>query len=198
MPTAEEFLKAHGIEFDYYEHPPVFTVAEAKVYCAHIPGLSTKNLLLTNKKKTRFVLFILPGDDKADFKKLKEVLGEKFSFASADILEQKLGVKPGSVSPFGVINNNEHDVEILIERRVYNADLVRFHPNRNAASVVLSKEMFRKFLDLIPNKWEVLDGDVMSNLFGSFKKDGKGKYIPLNKSRKLIVRKLKAEGHRMS
>jgi len=82
---------------------------------------------------------------------------KQITFASPEVLLEKLGLEPGAVSLFGLLNDKNHEVEIYIDKKVYNADIVSFHPNRNTASLELSKDMFRKFLQAIENKIEVID-----------------------------------------
>jgi Ala-tRNA(Pro) deacylase len=103
------------------------------------------------------VLLILSADKRADLKKLSKTMGEeKVIFASADNLKEKLGLEPGSVSPFGLINDKNHDVEVYIEPEVFYADIVSFHPNINTATLELTGEMFIKFLHGTGNKIQVV------------------------------------------
>lgn len=145
MESVEDYLTHHGIEFQVHEHPPVQTCEELAQY--GVPGLPCKNLFLRDQKKTRYLLVVLPAAQKTDLKKLAEQVGDKkLSFVNPETLMQKLGVEPGAVSPFGLLNNVEGDVELWIDREVMEAPWVHFHPNRNTAAVVLSDEMFRAYL----------------------------------------------------
>lgn len=158
MTHVENFLKSKGIEFILHEHPAVFTCEEAEKNCGDIPGLSSKNLFLQGKKSGRYFLIILPAQKRADLKKIGEIVGDKqISFASPEALLEKLGLTPGSVSPFGLLNDKNHEVDVYIDRKVYDANIVSFHPNRNTASLELSGEMFRKFLQTIENKIKMID-----------------------------------------
>lgn len=158
MKTVEIYLKNHHIEFTLYEHPAVFTCEEAEEHCSHIPGLPCKNLFLRNEKKRVYFLCILPASKQADLKQIAEIAGEKrISFANADMLKELLGLTPGAVSPFGLINDTENRVKVLVDREVWEADIVSFHPNRNTATLELTGEMFRKFLEGIKNIREVID-----------------------------------------
>ena len=153
----EEYLKDNQIKYILHEHPAVFTVKEAQKFRGNIPGLACKNLLLRSKPCNRYVLLILSADKRADLKKLSRTMGEeKVIFASADNLKEKLGLEPGSVSPFGLINDKNHDVEVYIEPEVFNADIVSFHPNINTATLELTGEMFIKFLQGTGNKIQVV------------------------------------------
>ena len=156
--NVEKFLQTNQIEYVLHEHPAVYTCQEAEKYCGHIPGLACKNLLLKNKKASRYFLLVLSAVKRADLKKISEMLGEgKISFASTEALHQKLGLEPGAVSPFGLLNDKNHEIEVYIDQEVYDALIVSFHPNRNTASLELTGEMFRKFLQIIGYKINVID-----------------------------------------
>jgi Ala-tRNA(Pro) deacylase len=156
MVNVEEFLKAEHIEYIKHEHAPVFT-AEALEKLA-IPGLPAKNLFLRDQKSTRFLLVILTATRKTDLKNLGVTTGAgKLSFVNQEMLKSKLGVEPGAVSPFGLLNNAEHDVEVFIDSELTRASRVQFHPNRNTATLELSSEMFTRYLSLLKNKITVSD-----------------------------------------
>lgn len=157
MVHVEKYLQDNQIKYVLHEHPAVYTCEEAEKYCSDIPGLACKNLLLKDKKGRRHFLIVLPATKRADLKGISEAVGEnKVSFASAEALKEKLGLEPGAVSPFGLLNDQHHEVEVYVDEAVYNADIVSFHPNRNTASLELTGEMFRKFLQNINNKVNVI------------------------------------------
>lgn len=158
MANVEDFLKSKGIEYILHEHPAVYTCEEAEKYCGDVPGLACKNLLLKGKKSGRYFLVILPAEKRVDFKKIGEIVDDKHvTFASSESLFEKLGLTSGAVSPFGLLNDKNHEVEVYIDQKVYNAEILSFHPNRNTASLELTGEMFRKFLQTIENKTEIID-----------------------------------------
>lgn len=158
MSNVEDFLKSNNITYILHEHPAVFTCEEAEKYCGNIPGLACKNLLLKGKKSERYFLIILPAEKRADLKKISEMVNEKqITFASPKNLLEKLSLEPGSVSPFGLLNDKNHEIEVYVDKKVYYADIVSFHPNRNTASLELSGEMFQKFLKIIENKTTIVD-----------------------------------------
>lgn len=155
MIVVEDFLKKEGIEYAKHEHAQVFTGEELEKL--NIPGLAAKNLFLRNQKSTRFLLVILPATRKTDLKKLGETTGAgKLSFVNAETLYAKLGVAPGSVSPFGLLNDTKSEVEVFIDHEIMSAPVVIFHPNRNTATLVLTSEMFTRYLSLIKNKINVI------------------------------------------
>jgi Ala-tRNA(Pro) deacylase len=127
-----------------------------------VPGLPCKNLFLRDQKKTRYLLVVLPAAHHTDLKKLAEQVGDKkLSFVNTETMMQKLGVEPGAVSPFGLLNNVEGDVELWIDREVLEAPVVHFHPNRNTASVVLGNQMFRLFLDCLKRPIRTLSVNLL-------------------------------------
>lgn len=151
MTSVEHYLQSHNIIYTLHTHEAVFTCEEAEKHCADIQGLACKNLFLRNNKHNRFFLLVLPAKKKMDIKKFGEIVGEKnkLSFAHADELKEKLQLDPGSVSVFGILNDDKHEVELYIDKDVYDADIVTFHPNVNTATLELSREMFHRFLDMI-------------------------------------------------
>jgi Ala-tRNA(Pro) deacylase len=149
----ENFLEQNGIEFIKHEHPAVYTCEEADLYRGELKGMACKNLFLTNKKRNKFYLYILPANKKSDLKSLSEEVSEsKLTFASPEEMKEKLNLEPGSVSPFGLLNENAGDVVLLVDREVVDSDIVSFHPNRNTATLEITKPMFQKFLGLLKNE----------------------------------------------
>lgn len=156
--TPEEHLNSHGIAFTRHEHPAVFTCEESDTICAHIPGIACKTLFIKNKKSGNHFLLILPAKKRFDRKKMEPLVGTKdLSFGTPEDLKKKLGLTPGSVSPFGLLNNDEKDVALFIDQDVYNADVVTFHPNINTASLELNRENFHKFLNTLDQKHTVVN-----------------------------------------
>mgnify|MGYP001056328562 CR=1 FL=1 len=101
-------LRGLGIEFSYCEHPAVFTVAESEAVDKQIPGTHCRNLFLRDQKKNNFLL-VLQNATEVDIKKLPDVIGSaRLSFGSADRLWEYLGVRPGSVCPYAIINDTGH------------------------------------------------------------------------------------------
>lgn len=157
MDQVEKYLKENGVEYKKHEHPPVYTCEEAEKYCKHIPGTASKNLLLRDDKKRRYFLIISPDYKQTDLKKLAETVGVKrITFASPKDLKEKLGLEPGAVSPFGLINDAEAQVEVYVDTDIYESDIVSFHPNENTATLELTQETFRKFLNSLPHKTNII------------------------------------------
>ena len=157
MEKVLSYLGDHNIGYTLHEHIAVFTCEEAKAHAGDIPGMACKNLLLRNRKKTRFILLVLPANKKTDIKAFSLSIGEKnLSFTSSDLLMEKLGLEPGSVSPFGLINDVDNTVDLYIHREVYDASIVTFHPNINTATLELTREMFHRYLGGLVQEVEVM------------------------------------------
>ena len=158
MNNIYQILENLGIEFRKYDHPAVFTVNEAAGYDVDQKAAKTKNIFLRNKKGDRFYLVIVEANKRLDLKKLAESLVEgKFSFATADKLEEYLGLTPGSVSPFGLINDGDKRVRVLVDKDLLERETVGFHPNINTATLVIKTKDFAKFLEWTGNKIDYYD-----------------------------------------
>lgn len=136
-----------GIPYERHEHPPVPTVEAAEQYWAGIDATHCKNLFVRNQKGTRHYLVILMHTKKADLRKVADQIGDgKLSFASPERLMTHLGLTPGSVSPFGLINDRGHAVRVVLDRDLKSAARVSFHPNVNTVTYVVSAVDFARFL----------------------------------------------------
>lgn len=141
-------LSALGIEYEVFEHPPVFTAEEAALHWSAIPGAPIKNLFLRNKKGDRHYLVILGIEKQADLRQLVKLIGDdRLSFGSPERLSKYLGVTPGSVSPLGLIHDTAHTVRVIVDSDLKQADRLIFHPNDNTASLTISGADFVKFLE---------------------------------------------------
>lgn len=142
-----EVLKELGIDYTRHEHPPVFTVEQAEKQWTRIEGAHCKNLFLRNKKGNRHYLVILLSTKLADLRALNDKLGEdRLSFGSPERLRKYLGLEPGSVSPFGLINDPHKEVVVVVDQDLKQAGRVNFHPNVNTATLGISSADFEKFL----------------------------------------------------
>ncbi len=143
-----DLLEKLDIGFTRHEHPPVYTVEEASRYYASMEGGQCKNLFLRNNKGNRHYLVILEDSKRADLKRLANTIGEKgLSFASADRLLKYLGVEAGAVSAFGLINDREKRVAVVLDKDLQKEDLINFHPNVNTATLTISMADFMRFLE---------------------------------------------------
>jgi len=143
-----EVLERLKIAWKRYEHPAVFNIEQARLYWKETKGAHCKNLFLRNYSGRRHYLVIVEADKKTDMKKLTDRLGEdRLSFGSAERLQKYLGVSPGAVSPFGLINDARREVVVVIDEDLLTYSSLNFHPNVNTATLEISKDDFLKFLD---------------------------------------------------
>lgn len=151
------FLSELGIETRTVEHPPVFTVDEAQRLRGDLPGAHSKSLFLRDKKG-RMWLVVTMEDRSIDLKDLARRLGSgRLSFGSPDRLMRHLGVIPGAVSPFGVINDRSGVVEVALDRELLDADPLNFHPLDNSRTTAISATDLRRFLKATGHEPVVLD-----------------------------------------
>ena len=142
------FLDQHGFVYQRIEHPPVFTCEQADQYRPDLPGVSTKNLFLRDKKR-RFYLVMTACEKKLDLKKLGQALNAtKLHFGSEESLLDLLRLTPGSVTVLGLVNDQRHQVELWIDQEIWQAEYFLCHPLVNTATLVLSKADLLRFFDL--------------------------------------------------
>jgi Ala-tRNA(Pro) deacylase len=152
-----DLLEKLNIRFSYYEHPPIATIEDAKIYWRDFNSGRCKNIFFRNHKGNRHYLVILEHLRNLDIRDLEKRLRQgKLTFASEKRLMKYLGVKPGSVSPFGLINDRENHVHLFIDEKLKLFDHLAFHPNLNTASLVLLTSDFVRFLEDTGNSFEFL------------------------------------------
>ena len=135
-----------GIEHSTVEHPPFFTVEEARPWHHRIPGLHSKNLFIKDRKGGIW-LVVMPADKRADLARLEKALGApRFSFARPDVLREVLALTPGSVTPFGLINDTRRRVHVILDEEMLESEWVNFHPLHNAASTTLRSAGLLRFV----------------------------------------------------
>ena len=140
-----DVLDSLQIKYTNYEHDPVFTCDEAKG--VDIPGYRVKSLLLRNKKATNFYMVVLPDAKKLDTNIIRSIFDDsKMSFASEERMMEKIGLKPGSVSPFALINNEQRDIRVVFDANLKD-ERIWFHPLQNDNTVVLGMESVEHFLE---------------------------------------------------
>ena len=151
------YLDDKEIIYELFRHPPAFTVEEAQKLCDDIPGMHCKNLFFRDPKGRNHLLAIFPNTKNVDIKALGQITGYgRLSFASPQRMMKYLGVSPGSVSPFGLINDTNSEVVLFLDPEVRAAESITFHPNDNSATLLLSRHMFDRFLSTLKNKIELL------------------------------------------
>jgi Ala-tRNA(Pro) deacylase len=150
-----------GIVATTHEHPPVFTVEEAKRHCGHLPGGHCKSLFLKDKKKQLWLVVTL-DHRRVDLKALANSLGAaRLSFGQPDLLHAALGVSPGSVTPFALINDRETRVSVVLDREMMELELLNFHPLKNDATTALAPDGLLVFITWCGHEPRVVDFDSL-------------------------------------
>ncbi len=149
-----DLLSNLGIKFDYIEHPPTPTIEDARLYWTALDGKHCKNIFLRNHKGNKHYLVLLDCDQSIDMHDLEHRLHEgKLSFASEARMDKYLGLRPGSVSPFGLINDEAHEVIVFIDDKLQNADRLAFHPLDNRATLSILRTDLIRFIEHLGNTY---------------------------------------------
>ena len=162
MPSASPadlyaFLAAHGIAQSTLEHPAVFRVDEGHDFKAALPGGHTKNLFLKDAKGQIWLICAL-GETLIDLKRLPPVIGAaRLSFGSAELMGEVLGVTPGSVTLFALINDKDRRVKLVLDQALLVPEPVNFHPLTNTATTAISQAGLRAFLKALDITAQVVD-----------------------------------------
>ena len=129
------------------DHKAVFTCAETEGLGVTIPGAHTKQLLMKGKRSDKYVLAIVMHDKRVDTKALAKDFGfQSMSFASPEDLKRLLGVEPGSVTPFGLIFDKSHEIQVIVDEDAWTIGQFCFHPLINTATLVIDKAGFETFM----------------------------------------------------
>ncbi len=154
-PKLYEKFKALNIAFDYYEHPPAPTVAIASQYWKDIDSAHCKNLFFRNHKGDRHYLVVIDYKQDLSIRDLEQRLKQgKLTFASPERIQRYLGLTPGSVTPFGIINDPNHHVKLFLDKNLLLQKKLTFHPCINTASLVIHLDDFIKFVENCGNEFE--------------------------------------------
>jgi Ala-tRNA(Pro) deacylase len=157
MADVYQILEEIGVQFVRHDHPPVYTCEEADKFRDGIEGAHCKNLFLRDRKGRKHYLVVVESERRVDLKALADALGEaKLSFASEERLMRYLKLEAGSVSPFGLVNDKEREVMLIVDGDLWKWDKMNFHPNVNTATLTVTRSDFEKFIDWWAGEWKVL------------------------------------------
>lgn len=156
------FFDAHGVDHATLDHPPVFRVEEGLEIKKALPGGHTKNLFLKDARGQLWLISAL-GETAIDLKRLHPVIGSgRLSFGPEALMVETLGVTPGSVTAFGLINDSARRVRFVLDRALADSDPVNFHPLKNDATTAVSQAGFRKFLAALGVEPMIVDFKAMA------------------------------------
>lgn len=143
-----DYLAQLGIAVTTVEHPPLFTVADSQTLRGEIPGGHTKNLFLRDRKNNYFLLTV-EEDAEVDLKQIHHVIGAsgRVSFGKPEQLMEYLGVTPGAVTAFGVLNDTEGAVKIIFDEALMRHDIINAHPLTNTATTSIARDDLLRFVE---------------------------------------------------
>ena len=151
-------LNELGIPFQIVEHEPVLTTEQADRFIEGIEGVRTKTMFLTNKKKRNFYLVIIDDAKRLDMDVFKEIVEEnRIKMASAETLNDKMMLLPGTVSPFGLLNNRDKDIQVYFDQEIVSEERMCFHPNTNEKTIFVNTEDLFTFLKVIGYEPQVIE-----------------------------------------
>lgn len=155
----KEYLEKYKINYKIHAHKAVFSVAESSAdeNIKNIPGLHCKTLFLKDNKGM-FYLIGMPDKKQLDSKKFRQVIGaKKIRFATPDELKEKVNLFPGSVSIFGAIYIKDKNTKLIIDKKVWNAEIVGFHPNVNTETLEIKHEELEKYYNSLNCDKEIVE-----------------------------------------
>ena len=151
------FLQEHSLDYELHVHPPLPTIELALEYWKDIDSVHCKNLFFRNHKGNRHYLVVFDSEQSMAIHDLEQILHQgKLSFASPERMMKWLGLCPGSVSPFGLINDEENHVHLFLDETLQQQKALSFHPNDNRFTVVIKREEFERYLTLVGNTYEYI------------------------------------------
>lgn len=147
-------LKELSIPFTYHEHPAAPTIEIAMQYWKDLDATHCKNLFFRNHKGNRHYLVVLECHQNLSIHDLEKMLKQgKLSFASDQRMMKYLGLTPGSVSPFGLVNDESHHVHVFLDENLTRSNKISFHPCINTASIIVTWDDFMKFIQASGNSY---------------------------------------------
>ena len=153
-----DFLDAHRISYNWYEHPEAPTIEIARQWWRDDGSKHCKNPFFRNHKGDRHYLVCFDSEKSLAIHDLEHRLRQgKLSFASEQRMERWLGLRPGSVSPFGLINDPANHVHLFLDANLRDCPAYSFHPNDNRATVVIPREEFLRYLTAVGNTYEFIE-----------------------------------------
>lgn len=155
------FLDEHDIPHHTVEHPATHTVEEGRHLKASMPGGHSKNLFMKDKDGT-LVLVSAWAESQLPLNQLHKIIGSRrLSFANADLMLEHLGVVPGSVTAFALINDRSHNVRFIVDSALMAFETVNFHPLVNTATTAISRDGLRRFVQATGHSLKEVDFSVL-------------------------------------
>lgn len=166
LEAAQQRLFARLSELDIaattYRHPPLHTVTESQAYRKDMPGAHCKNLFLKDKKQQLWLIVMLEDRQVALNQLPRHIGSARLSFGKPDLLQQVLGVQPGSVTPFALINDTAQQVNVILDKAMLTAPLVYYHPLDNRATTALAADDLLRFIASCGHSPRIVDFDALA------------------------------------
>jgi Ala-tRNA(Pro) deacylase len=158
-----QYLEKLDISFIAYHHEASPTVEHISSLDEWIRGRHCKNLFLKNSKGDQLYMLIASYDKNVNLRAVARLIGStRLSFAEPERMRSYLGLEPGSVSPFGLINDVAHHVEVLLDADLQTYEWINFHPNVSTATISIAYADFKCYLNACGNKWQTIALDSMA------------------------------------
>lgn len=157
MKEVFDYLNNLDIKYHIVNHPAAYTTEEADKYIEGMEGVPSKTMFMAGKKDRNFYLFIMDEKKRLDIKKLSLLIGDRLHFGKEEDLKSKMGLVPGMVSLFGLLNNKEHDIKVYIDKDIKLEKIITFHPNDNRATIFISVSDMFKILDDLEYSYELIE-----------------------------------------
>lgn len=158
------YLDRIGVVWTRHTHPPLHTVEESRALRGSMPGGHCKNLFLKERKGGLWLAVCLE-DRQIRTKHLEKAVGAKrFSFGSGDLLWEVLGVRPGAVTPFALMNDNPPSVRLILDQQMLSHDILNYHPLHNEATIAVSQDHLLAFFTATGHEPVVVDFDLLEQL----------------------------------
>ena len=156
--SLKKWLDNNHISYKLHLHPAVFTVEEARKLTSFIPGMHCKNLFVKDIKRRKFYLVTLSASKRLDFKALEKLTNwPRLIFADEAELREYLDLSKGAVSPLGLVNDTSNQVEYIVDKEVWNAEIVSFHPNINTETLEFENKDFQQLISCTGTKFQVVE-----------------------------------------
>ncbi|WP_404423113.1 prolyl-tRNA synthetase associated domain-containing protein [Thalassospira australica] len=160
-----DYLENLGIETRTHEHVPLFTVEDSQSLRGDLPGLHAKNLFMKDKKDVLWLL-VVEENTQVRMNQLHKALGcARLSFGKPELLLETLGITPGSVTPFALINDRDRKVNFAIDAKLANGDILNFHPLRNDRTTTIQSGDLMKFITSLGYATRIIDFEMETVLF---------------------------------
>ena len=157
-------FREHGIAWRHHEHPPLFTVEESKALRGALPGAHVKNMFMKDKKGGLWLATCLEHRQIRIRDLEREVGAKGLSFGKPDLLWEALGVRPGAVTPFGLLNDAEGRVRVILDRQMLETDPINAHPLHNEATAAIAAGDLMRFLEITGHEPILVDFDALEAL----------------------------------